>query len=83
MTAKEVDKPLDAGFVREAVYPSWIANVILVKKTNDKWRICIDFINLNKTYPKDSYPLPSIDQLMDATSGHELLTFIDAFVGYN
>ena len=57
--------------------------MVLVKKANGKWRICIDFIDLNKVHSKDSYPLPSIDQLVDATSWHELLTFMDAFLGYN
>ena len=55
----------------------------MVKKANGKWRICVDFTNLNKTYPKDSYPLPRIDQLVDSTSGHRLLSFMDAFFGYN
>ena len=55
--------------------------MVLVKKVNNKWRMCVDFQKLNKTCPKDSYPLPRIDQLVDATSGHELLTFMDAFFG--
>ncbi|XP_077242546.1 uncharacterized protein LOC143883065 [Tasmannia lanceolata] len=55
----------------------------MVKKSNRKWRICIDFTDLNKACPKDSYPLPKIDQLIDATSGHELLSFMDAFSDYN
>ena len=55
----------------------------MVKKGNGKWRMCVDFIDLNKTCPKDSYPLPRIDQLVDLTVGHKLLSFIDAFLGYN
>ena len=58
-------------------------NVVLVKKSNSKWRICVDFIDLNKAYPKDSFPLPRIDALVDSTSGYELLSFMDAFSGYN
>ena len=64
-------------------YLDWLANVVLVKKANGKWRMCVDFMDLNKTYPNDSFPLPMIDQLVDSTAGHKLLTFMDAFSGYN
>ena len=60
---------------------SWLANVILVKKANGKWRMCVDFINLNSACPKDSFPLPKIDQLVNSTARHKLLTFMDAFLG--
>ena len=79
----EVTKLLATGFIREVHYPEWLANVILVKKANGKWRICVDFTDLNRACPKDSFPLPRIDQLMDSTAGHKLLTFMDAFSGYN
>ncbi|KAL5571187.1 hypothetical protein UlMin_020784 [Ulmus minor] len=79
----EVDKLLKAGFIEEANYPDWIANVVLVKKTNGNWRVCVDFTDLNRACPKDSFPLPRIDQLVDATAGHELLSFMDAYSGYN
>jgi hypothetical protein len=55
----------------------------MVKKANGKWRMCLDFTDLNKACPKDSFPLPQIDQLVDSTAGHRLLTFMDAFSGYN
>ena len=55
----------------------------MVKKANGKWRMCVDFIDLNQACPKDSFPLPRIDQLVDSTAGHKLLTFTDAFFGYN
>ena len=55
----------------------------MVKKANGKWRMCVDFTDLNKACPKDSYPLPRIDQLVDSTVGHRLLNFMDAFTGYN
>ena len=55
----------------------------MVKKANGKWRICVDFIDLNKVCPKDSYPLPCIDLLVDSITGHQLLSFMDAFSGYN
>ena len=60
-----------------------MANVVLVKKANGKWRMCMDFTNLNKACPKDSFPLPRIDQLVNSTAGHRLLTFMDVFSGYN
>ena len=79
----EVAILLSTGFIREVYYPDWLANVILVKKANGKWRMCVDFTNLNRACPKDSFPLPRIDQLVDSIAGHKLLTFMDAFSGYN
>ncbi|KAK1576224.1 hypothetical protein Q3G72_012019 [Acer saccharum] len=76
---KEVEKLLFAGSIREVKYPEWVANVVLVKKKNNQWRMCVDFTDLNKACPKDSFPLPRIDQLVDATAGHKLLSFIDAY----
>ena len=55
----------------------------MVRKSNGKWRMCVDFTNLNRACLKDSFPLPRIDQLVDLTVGHKLLTFMDAFLGYN
>nr|KYP57969.1 Transposon Ty3-I Gag-Pol polyprotein [Cajanus cajan]KYP58001.1 Transposon Ty3-I Gag-Pol polyprotein [Cajanus cajan] len=60
-----------------------MANVVLVKKRSGKWRMYVDYTDLNKAYPKDSYPLPSIDKLFDGASGHALLSFLDAYSGYN
>jgi hypothetical protein len=64
-------------------YSEWLANVVLVKKSNGKWRMCIDFIDLNKACLKDSFSLPQMDLLVDSTSEHELINFMDAFLGYN
>ena len=69
--------------MKESHYPSWLANPVLVRKPNDKWRTCVEFIDLNKACVKDTFPLPRIDQLMDATSGNQLLSFMDAYSGYN
>ena len=80
---EEVGKLLQAGAIREVEYLEWLANVVLVKKANGKWRLCIDFTDINKACPKDSFPLPRIDLIVDATAGHELLSFMDAFSGYN
>lgn len=80
---EEVNKLLAIQFIRKAHYPNWIANVVMVKKFNGKWRMCVDFTDLNKAYPKDSFSLPKIDKLVDATIGYELLSFINAFSRYN
>jgi len=74
---------LSAGHIREIQYPEWLANVVLVKKANGKWRMCVDFTDLNKACLEDSYPLPSIDALVDSASGCNMLSFLDAFSGYN
>ena len=80
---KEVEKLLEADFIKEVFYPNWLANMVMVKKSNGKWRMCINFTDLNKARPKDSFPLPRINQLVDSTAGHKLLSFMDAFSGYN
>ena len=80
---EEVDKLLQAKAIREVEYLEWLANVVLIKKENGKWRLCIDFTNINKACPKDSFPLPRIDLIVDATAGHELLSFANVFSGYN
>ncbi|KAJ8477085.1 hypothetical protein OPV22_020812 [Ensete ventricosum] len=79
----EVTRLLDAQLVEEVKYPTWLSNIVLVKKANGNWRMCVDYTDLNRACPKDCYPLPRIDQLVDATSGHQLFSFMDAFSGYN
>ena len=80
---EEVGKLLQAGAIREVEYLEWLANVVLVKKANGKWGLCINFTDVNRACPKDSFPLPRIDLIVDATAGHELLSFMDAFSDYN
>ena len=80
---EEVGKLLQAGAIKEVEYPEWLANVVLVKKANGKWRLCIDFTDVNRACLKDSFPLPRINLIVDATADHELLSFMDAFSGYN
>ena len=79
----EVEKLLKAQFIREVYYPDWLVNVVLVKKSNGKKRMCVDFTNLHKACSKDSFPLPRIDALVDYTSEYGLLSFMDAFSSYN
>ena len=68
--AEEVHKLQKADFIKEVYYPEWLANVVMVKKVNGKWRMCVDFTNLNKACPKDSYPLPRVDVLVDCMAQH-------------
>ena len=72
-----------AKFIREVYYLDWLANVVMIKKGNSKWRMCVDFIDLNKACTMDSYLLPRNDQLVDSIAGHKLLSFMDAFSRYN
>ena len=80
---EQVQSLLEARFIHKVVYRTWLSNAVMVKKSNGKWRMCIDYIDLNKACPKDPYPLPSNDGLVDAASSFQLLTFMDAYSGYN
>lgn len=80
---EEVDQLLAAKFIKETQYPEWLLNVVLVKKSNRKWHMSVNFMDLNKFCPKDSFPLPRIDLIFDATAGHKVLTFMDKYSGYN
>jgi hypothetical protein len=79
----ELRKLLEAGFIKEVFHPTWLANPVLVKKKTGKWRMCVDYTSLNKACPKVPFPLPRIDQIVDSTSGCELLCFLDAYSGYH
>ncbi|KAL0349602.1 UNVERIFIED_CONTAM: Transposon Ty3-G Gag-Pol polyprotein [Sesamum radiatum] len=79
----EVNKLLPAGRIKEIQFPKWLSNIVLVPKSGGKWRMCVDFRDLNKACPKDFYPLPRIDQLVDSTSGCELLSMMDASQEYH
>ncbi|XP_023899222.1 uncharacterized protein LOC112011059 [Quercus suber] len=80
---KQVMVKKEADFIREVYYLDWLANVMMVKKANEKWRMCVDFTDLNRACPKDNYPLPRIDILVDLTVRHQLLSFMDMFSGYS
>ena len=80
---QEVSKLKKAGAIKEVFYPEWLANTVVVKKKTGKWRVCVDFTDLNKACPKDPFPMPKIDQLVDATVGHPRMSFLDAFQGYH
>ncbi|CAL5380994.1 unnamed protein product [Camellia sinensis] len=80
---EEVDRLLEARAIREVNYLTWLSNTVVVKKKNGKWRVCVDFTSLNKACPIDSFSLPKIDQLVDTTSGHGMMSFLDAYRGYH
>ena len=80
---EEIQKQLSVGFISVVQYPEWLANVVPVPKKDGKVRVCVDFRNLNKASPKDDFPLPHIDMLVDSTAGHAMLSFMDGFSGYN
>jgi hypothetical protein len=75
---EEIAKLLAAGFIREVPHPTWVANPVIVRKKNGKWRMCVDYTSLNKTCLKDPFPLPRIDQVVDSTAGCIHLCFLDA-----
>jgi ribonuclease HI len=79
----EVKRLLSAGVIREVTYPEWLANTVMVKKANGKWRMCIDFTYLNKACPKDEFPLQRMDSLVDAAASSELMTLLDCYSGYH
>ena len=81
--AEEIKKLEAAGLVRGVLHPTWLANPVVVHKANGKWRLCINFTDVNKACPKDPFPLPRIDQIVDSTAGCDLLSFLDAYSGYH
>ncbi|WRX09288.1 Reverse transcriptase domain - like 9 [Theobroma cacao] len=80
---EEVKKQFDVGFLEVAKYLEWVVNIVLIPKKDGKVRMCVDYRDLNRASPKDSFPLPHIDTLVDNTAKHALFSFIDGFSGYN
>ena len=80
---EEVAQLLAAEFIREIYHSEWLANVVMVPKKDDSLRMCIDFKHINRACPKDHFPLPRIDQIVDSTMGCESLSFLDAYSGYH
>jgi hypothetical protein len=80
----ELARLVSTGFIREVLHPEWLANPVLVLKKNKvDWRMCIDYIDLNKHCPKDPFALPRIDQVVDSTAGYSMLSFLDFYSGYH
>uniref|UniRef100_A0A2N9ENM5 Reverse transcriptase n=1 Tax=Fagus sylvatica TaxID=28930 RepID=A0A2N9ENM5_FAGSY len=80
---QEVKKLLAAGFIKPIQHPRWLSNIVPVKKKNGQIRCCVDFRNLNKACPKDEFPLPNMDLLIDSAAGSAMFSFMDGFSGYN
>ena len=83
LVKREIEKLLEAGFIRSIDYSEWMANLVPVKKPTGEIRVCTDFRDLNKACPKDDFPLPNIDMIIDSLAGYEMLSFMDGFSGYN
>jgi hypothetical protein len=79
----EVYRLLEANFIKPIAYPTWLGNVVMVQNKSGKWRMCIDFTSLNKAYPKDNFPLPQIDKIVDSAARCEVMPLLDCFSGYH
>jgi hypothetical protein len=79
----EVQRLLDARFISEVHYPSWLVKVVMVKKKNGKWRMCTYFTDLNKCCSKDDFPLMRIDKVVDSAADCERMALLDYFSGYH
>jgi hypothetical protein len=80
---KEVEKMLEAGFISPCRYAEWISSVVPVQKKDGRWRVCVDFRDLNRATPKDEYPMPVVETLINTAAGHKILSFMDGNAGYN
>jgi hypothetical protein len=80
---KEVEKMLEAGFIRPCRYAEWISSVVPVQKKDGRWRVCVDFRDLNRATPKDEYPMRVAETLINPAAGHKILSFMDGNAGYN
>jgi hypothetical protein len=80
---KEVERMLEAGFIRLCKYVEWISSVVPVQKKDGRWRVCVDFRDLNRATPKEEYPMPVAETLINTAAGHKILSFMDVNAGYN
>jgi hypothetical protein len=80
---KEIEKMLEAGFIRPCRYAEWISSIVLVHKKDGRWRVCVDFRNLNRATPKDEYPMSVAETLISTAAGNKILSFIDGNASYN
>jgi hypothetical protein len=80
---KEVERLIEANFIRPCIYAEWISNIVPIYKKNEKMRVCIDFRDLNRATPMDGYPMHVADLLVDVAAGHKVISFMDGNAGYN
>ena len=80
---KEMQKMLDTGFIRPCRYAEWISSVVPVQKNDGRWRVCVDFRDLNRATPKDEYPMHVAETLINAAAGHKMLSFMNGNANYN
>ena len=80
---QKIQKLLTDGFIKPIMHARWLLNIVPVKKKNRQIQCCVDFRNLNKVCPKDEFPLPNMDILIDSAAGHAMFSFMDSFSGYN
>ncbi|GJT82504.1 reverse transcriptase domain-containing protein [Tanacetum coccineum] len=81
--ASEKGELTKAGILQKVKHQTWIANTVMVNKSDEGWRMCVDFTDINKACPKDCYPLPKIDWKVESLSGFRLKCFLDAYKGYH
>jgi hypothetical protein len=80
---KEIEKMLEAGFIRPCSYAEWISSIVPIQKKDGRWQVCVDFRNLNRATPKDEYLMPVAETLINTTVNHKILSFMDGNAGYN
>jgi hypothetical protein len=80
---KEIEKMLEAGFIRPCRYAEWISSIVPVQKKDGRWRVCVDFRNLNRATPKDEYPMPIAETLINAAADNKISSFMDGNSSYN
>jgi hypothetical protein len=80
---KQIEKMLEAGFIKPCRYAEWISSIVPVQKKDGWWRVCVDFRNLNRATPKDEYPMPIVETLINAAVGNKILSFMDGNASYN
>ncbi|KAI5347445.1 hypothetical protein L3X38_015324 [Prunus dulcis] len=81
---EEIERLLKAGFIRPDIYVDWLANIVpVLKRKTEAVRICVDYRNLNEASPKDAYPMPMADMLVDGAAHNQMLSFMDGNAGYN